>query len=619
MTKRIGVLMVHGIGTNPPNQFLVQETRKIVAAMSEQAEAITVLAEPPVAKEVPEKYVIDYGKNIVRVLVKLKDAPEDLMIEFNEVYWADLGEKPTLFNQIAFWFWALSMWSVAARDWTPLEGQKDVYIPKHGTIKAWERPLLAIYGVLFMLGASTVGLYNVIADRLKLPRIPISDILTAYLGDVMLYSQASGTDDPEVGDFALPPRVGIRARMVDALAEFAMRDYDCWYLFSHSQGTVIAYNGIMETGVALPNYLTLNRWNTVRSSYLGLVKPAQEAAPQRMMPRRPVWLGETDSIDRHRLFAKLQGFLTYGSAIGKFRGIWPVIVPANNEEYVFRNGFDWVNVYDWTDPVSGPLDAFTRLKGCNAKGQKIKNAKPICDKDGEQIPGADSNTAGFVSAKIDFNISYKSGSAWLLSHLQYLNYYSRAYRRPDPLLVCEVAKWLVGEPPQWKQLIKTRPFSPLRRAMTGLEVLIAIAAVWLSTAGLLWWLASGNKYLWWLEPALWPIVAGVAVAVAFIAEGLGMVWRLVAPKVAAVRPVRIISIALAVGAIGWLSCFIMRQSWYKDFETWFGDAAKLFHHQGASRMAVGLMSLTLIILVVLGGLRWLTQPIPVKQSIPAKK
>src|SRR5262249_6754266 len=151
-------------------------TRKIVAAMSEQVASISVLAEPPIAKSVPDAYDVNYAANMVRVQV-LTDKGEDLLVELNEVYWADLGEKPTLPNQIKFWFWALSMWSVAARDHSPLPGQSKMYRPKGGGIKPWERPLLGYYGILFLLGAATIGLYNVIADRFKLPKVLISDIL----------------------------------------------------------------------------------------------------------------------------------------------------------------------------------------------------------------------------------------------------------------------------------------------------------------------------------------------------------------------------------------------------------------------------------------------------------
>lgn len=681
--KRIGVLMVHGIGTNPPNQFLVAESRKLVAAMSEEAEAITVLAEPPVAKSVPDKFEVNYTANVVRVHVKLKSA-EELMIDFNEVYWADLGEKPTLVNQIKFWFWALSMWSVAARNNPTLEGAKrGTYIPMKGSIRPWERLLLVWYGILFLLGALTIGLYNVIADRVKLPRVLISDILTAYLGDVMLYSQPGDGDDPQVGDYSLPPRVGIRARMIDALVEYALRDYDRWYLFAHSQGTVVAYNGLMEISAALPNYLSRNRWNTVRNSYLGLrgnpPVPASDLSP--MMPRRPVWLEADDGIDRKALFAKLRGFLTYGSAIGKFRGIWPVIVPANTDEFVFNKEFFWINAYDWTDPVSGPLLVFTRTEGTDADGRQNKQRDEKTGAFKKPIAKA----GGYVDAKIDYNISYRSGWVWLLSHLQYLNYSSRAYERPNLRLGAEAGAWLLGQQPKWDALAKDKPSSFWRNALGYAEVLIATAAVWLSTAGLLWWLVDDkhkDAWLGWMQSPYLPQIAVVSVIVAAIADRSGALMRrrgedhisrgmrlfvvtvgiaaillitlcasswipaLVAGALilaftielivalrrarwaAAVKAGIAVMVFMALGAVilvpalanelsvcltsalQWLYSLPGVGHYIQEFAGWLQG---LFSHAGARRMAQGLLSLAFLLVVILGGLRWLLQDIPVKK------
>jgi hypothetical protein len=644
--ERIGVLMVHGIGTNPPNQFLVDQTRKIVAAMSEEVASIDVLSEPAVQKAVPDKYVVDYAANMVRVEAKIDGAnPRTLQIDFNEVYWADLGEKPTLSNQINFWFWALSMWSVAARDHSPLDGANAMYQPKGGGIRWWERPLLGFFGILFLLGAATIGLYNVIAARIKLPRLAISDILTAYLGDVMLYSESDGADDPAVCDFALPPRVGIRARMVDALVEFAMRDYDRWFLVAHSQGTVIAYNGLMETAAALPNYLTEKRWAEVQHAGF---KETQAAVEGAMMPRRPTWLQPTDGIGRCALFEKLGGFLTFGSAIGKFRGIWPIIVPANNDEYVFDAGFRWINVYDWTDPVSGSLRAYSRETGFDKKGKRLKKQAPV--------------VGNHVAAKIDYNISYRSGWIWLLSHLQYLDYYSRAYRRPSPLLVTAVAGWLMERKPQeesalrWKALVESAPNAVLRNAIAATEVVLATVAVWLSTAALLWWLVD-HKWLRWLDTVYLPVLAGVALVVAGVLNLCGWAMKSRKEHGGVARGVRWFVVLLGgasiVAASARLFCCFKMPAWINAVFQWLaGIVAEvlalrwidiplrwlagtwaeflslpwvkiavewltgLLYRPDAIGMSLGLLSLTVTLIVVLGGLRWLIQPIPAPKPKP---
>jgi len=436
----------------------------------------------------------------------------------------------------------------------------------------------------------------VIADRVKLPRVPISDILTAYLGDVMLYSQTAGDDDPEVQDFELPPRVGIRRRMVDAIVEFALRDYKAWYVVAHSQGTVVAYNGLMETAKTLPNYLNRGRWDLVRSSPLRLLGGPDDKLPGLQMPRRPPWLGAQDCIDRRNLFAKLRGFLTYGSAIGKFRGIWPIIVPANTDEHVFQREFNWINVYDWTDPVGGPLRAYNREKGYDA------NRTPL--KDGDRV------VKGHVAAKIDRNISYKAGWVWLLSHLQYLNYYPRAYKRPKALLVNKAAEWLLGgEFDPGETLEKAKPNGVIRYALALAEAGIATLVVWLATAALLWELLD-SKWLAWLEYACWPSLAISALIVAIIANGCGALiggTRRSVPRVVRWLVILIGCAAIAAPSfllIPWVSGNIA--GWWKAA----GSTIGLLNHPGAGNMAIGLMSLTVTLIVALGGIRWLFQPIP---------
>ena len=603
--ERIGVLLVHGIGTNTPNQFLVDQTRKIVAAMGEEVAAITVVSEPPIGNKVPDKYVVDYAANVVKVEAKTKGPnPSRLQLEFNEVYWADLGEKPTLVNQVKFWFWALSMWALAARDYSRLPGSKDMYQPNGGRLRWWDRLILGAYGVLFLLGSSTIGLLNVIADRLKLPRVPISDILTAYLGDVMLYSQTAGDDDPAVSDLAQPPRVAIRARMVDALVQFAMRkDFDRWYVLSHSQGTVLAYNGLMETAGALPNYLSQARWKMAQAS--GLQEDQSKNVPELMLPRRPTWLKRKQGISREVLFKRLGGFLTYGSAIGKFHAMWPIIVPANAEKgTVFESRFQWINVFDPTDPVSGPLSAYAR------------NA-----------------SAGHDAGWIDRSIPYKAGPIWLLSHLQYLNYYSPGYQRQAPLLATEVARWLMtGTFDPTKTLEKAAPWVWFRTLMGYAEVALATLIVWLSTAALLWELI-GSKWMGWLEHIAWPVGAISALIIAvifnFVVQGFRgatkrdpphwLRWGIIliaagggASATWCLRPTGRtmhhclhdtgVAIAKSLEAIPWGVGEVI------------GGIFSLLDHPGAFRMSVGLLSFTIILVVALGWIRWLVQPLPVQEA-----
>lgn len=57
-----------------------------------------------------------------------------------------------------------------------------------------------------------------------------------------------------------PPRVSLRRRMIRALCDVACQPYTRWYVLAHSQGSVVAFNGLMETAYSWPGYLDSERW-----------------------------------------------------------------------------------------------------------------------------------------------------------------------------------------------------------------------------------------------------------------------------------------------------------------------------------------------------------------------
>lgn len=653
--ERIGVLLVHGIGNQKPNEHLINEARNIVAALGEQVASITVTAEPSIPSDVPKKFTPDYLENIVRADVTTKGG-EDKCFEFNEVYWAELGEPPTLTRQVSFWFWALSMWTVAGREHSILPGlQSDMYVPKGDRFRPGYRFMLGFLGILFFLGAGTVGLINMIADRLKLPRIPISGLLANYVGDVMLYTQALRVVDPSVSEIGQPPRVQIRARMVDALIEFASRDYDRWYIVAHSLGTVVAFNGIMETEAALPNYLTEERWTEVRAS--PLYESLGKDVPDLMLPRRPTWLTKRDGISRKRLFARLQGLLTYGSAIGKFHGIWPIMVPVNRDEFVFPKTFEWMNIYDLTDPVSGPLVGFTT--------EKYGPFDPTTGV--ESAAGSRLISGEFSAARIQHNLSYAAGPIWLQSHLQYLTYPSAAYVRPKPTLVLGLASWLIDgvfNATQLNALKQAQPSKWLRQRLADLELCGIGLVVWLLTAYLLWVSPAHDALQFlaqkgWIATAFGAIASGILFNTALEANKippgdpnkLGALDRL-RRRIAEGTPPRwlrwlVVVLAIPVGCLGGyiasryllvplgeaIACagslvadgatFTLKHtlSWIPWVGSALADGAKdaidavrafFVSHVKAMLFAVGLLSVTALLIVILGAVRWLFQPIPTR-------
>ena len=54
--------------------------------------------------------------------------------------------------------------------------------------------------------------------------------------------------------------------MIRAIADVACNRYHRWYVLAHSQGTVVAFNGLMETAYAWPGYLDEDRWDRLKQA-----------------------------------------------------------------------------------------------------------------------------------------------------------------------------------------------------------------------------------------------------------------------------------------------------------------------------------------------------------------
>ena len=121
----------------------------------------------------------------------------------------------------------------------------------------------------------------------------------------------------------------------------------------------MALNGLMEPGHTLPNYLDEDRWSKcLAGDVTRKLTGSGITDVTKMIPARPAWLNEGDSIDRRQLFARFRGLLTYGSPLDKFAVLFPATVPLNRDQAVFQSEAEWINIYDYSDPVGGPLDYF---------------------------------------------------------------------------------------------------------------------------------------------------------------------------------------------------------------------------------------------------------------------
>jgi hypothetical protein len=423
---KVGVIIVHGIGELKRFEFLEGETRKIVDAIIARYDAHQLRRHvtPTLATGASDPFLgaqsnwVSGAEAPLHVLSELDDKVVD--IAFHEVWWADINETLTLGKQFRFWAWGLSLAGIATHNKPFLPGAAEMRLPANaGRLTWWNRIRMAYVSMLFGFSACSIALINLILKRLIFRPILSTDIIINYLSAVKLYSQDKRAGGSTMDGPDEPPRAAIRRRMIRAMIGVAMQGYDRWYILAHSQGTVVAWNGLMETEKTLPNYLDQQCWNSLRGNPL---RASTAAFPvDAMMPNRPLWLGNTEIIDRDALFANFRGVLTYGSPPERFSALWSAMVPINKKEDPFRDGTEWVNVYDPTDPVATKLVDF--------------NPSPSL-----------ARRHGHTTLK-PHNFPCRSSPILLLSHICYLTASRlsalRTINDSSNLLVNQVADWLV--------------------------------------------------------------------------------------------------------------------------------------------------------------------------------
>ena len=297
MTKRVGVLFVHGMGERKRLQHLNECVDDIVAAMRENL-GVNV-DDRPAMGEAPRRLVVG-----------------DTVIECHEVYWADLNEDDTTADQVRFWFWALSMWNarrvIDRSKFIPGAGK--MRIPK-GVLSPVAHAIarFRLYGVCFIF-VPILFVLTVVKFPLKRTRLGNwlgPDTVYTLLRDVKLYEQERWRIPHSPKIRLEEPRVEIRRRMIQKLVEMGLQGYDSCYVFAHSLGSIVAWNGLMETEHSLPNYLDAKIWSQCTQPIPSGPNRGRSLAVTRgnagptalMMPARPKFLTNANAIiDRTRLF-----------------------------------------------------------------------------------------------------------------------------------------------------------------------------------------------------------------------------------------------------------------------------------------------------------------------------
>ena len=362
--RRIGVLLVHGMGEQDPGEHAERVVRSLVASWAGNYEVRQTMVRSSATCEDGRDAVPDRSPNSAQIVVRVEgkgDDKETVDVHFHEVWWADLGQRVGFFNWIRFLLWivrtpfllcrkrtdryAEAEWKKRAEE----AGLKELS-PRSGWAVVGQFFVLAFFSALALMTAFSWGVLRRFLQRFA----PSPVVLLQYFGDVQAYQEDPRVDTGSGRDMALPPRVSIRRRMVQEMVAMAERRFDKWYVMAHSLGSVVAFNGLTEPDYILANYLQKEHWRRLDDRLRTTWKTSDTNA---MWPRRPTWLKTRDAVSREQLFKNLGGLVTYGCPLHLFVDLWPHVVPTNRTE-AFQSDFKWINVYSPFDPMSGSLRVF---------------------------------------------------------------------------------------------------------------------------------------------------------------------------------------------------------------------------------------------------------------------
>jgi hypothetical protein len=363
--KRIGILVIHGVGEQTRFEYLEAIAGNLFKALSQDPARKPQIQIRRGAQSQLHAPTESWRNAPAIVSWWSQDQQRGIDAHFHEVTWADLDLPSTLTNWLRLVGWGLAMPGIKLVDSTKTfqARQQHVCLPILLSVRERLFVRLQLFGVslLFFLMLISINMFSWVLRRLSITFAPIehaSGTIYDYLGDVKLYQDWAIRDDglEALGEKS---RASIQRRAARALAAMAgevqHQRLDEYYVFAHSLGTVIAFNALMELGITLPNHFSEEEWTALP---VALKTQAGYDAPDPQKPRRPYWLGKRDAIDRTALFAGLKGLLTMGSPLNKFAAMWPAIVPVNRE--ALAHPVPWVNVADRQDIVAGNHISFFR-------------------------------------------------------------------------------------------------------------------------------------------------------------------------------------------------------------------------------------------------------------------
>lgn len=471
--ERVGLLFVHGIGEQKRFEHLTASVSQIAELIDRtDARARVSIVDRTAGWTPPPGEPHPLGLAPMTLSIRSPDTQIDF--ECHEVWWADLGSRSGIWDVISFWIWGLGQWCAPIyREIDASRLDKDdtasstkptsslVKLPK-GIVgdlvqEPWARFKLLLAGVAAAFAAVTWSLAKRLAGAL-LGQAPSPTLIVQYVGDVRTYTEAGGPGLGTPTDPGQPRRVGIRRRMVAEMVAVAAQPLDGWYVLAHSQGTVVAYNGLTEIGHTLPNYLSEAQWRGLPTQFTSDPGCAVRRDIENMMPSRPPWLADGDVLNRPAMFANLRGLLTYGSPLGKYAALWPRIVATatdrvNKDERTFPPECRWINFAAPQDPVAGMFS-------------------------GSFPTGADDFLHNAIPPVED--VRTPLGPDLVLAHIRYLAGYERYARGTRVVQSSLLMRWLLGDQPSFAPRPPSLPATAGRIAALAFGYLFLVWLLWMA-------------------------------------------------------------------------------------------------------------------------------------------
>jgi pimeloyl-ACP methyl ester carboxylesterase len=410
--ERVGLMLIHGIGDQPRGEHLKNVVESIASALRTEhgKDRVTVTVNSPFGSRGHVTIVAVPADDYPRTAGPLEDR-RGVIIDIRESWWRDLAENPTLGAIAKFWWWAMTFCSARKRipEDTPRSLAPTSATVVGGRVRLTTRLAMFAKTTAFFVILLPIHLgFQLLAVFPLFQRIHFLRTVFAYLNSVRLYQEPKNSSARIVENFFECRRLSILRRALNEAAFFASRkEFDRWYVFGHSLGSVVAHNLLNLSPQAIARLLPdwADSTNPGADFFKGdSVHPLLDLDDPNI-PAHPSWYPDEYGIDADRFFANCAGLLTYGSPLETFAQFWPDIVMTRRDA-VMHPDFQWLNLYDPIDMVASPITSLPPL--------------------------------GHAAVE---NVSVSTHPFFFLAHTSYL---SRKRRREGHRIARAISRWLVG-------------------------------------------------------------------------------------------------------------------------------------------------------------------------------